>query len=188
MPEPFRPDASDLEGFRDYLRVFARAHIDAELRHRIDPSDVVQETLIKAHRSIGQFGGSGHRQLAGWMRRILANTLADAMRKAYREKRNLALERSLQAAVEESSARVEDWLAADQSSPSEQVAYQERLSRLATALADLPDDQRMAVEMHWLRQRSLADVAEQMDRTIASVAGLIRRGLSKLRQRLGDGD
>lgn len=184
MSEPSRVGTSHLEAFRDYLRVLARAHVDQELRHKIDPSDVVQETLIKAHRSIDQFRGNGERELAAWMRAILARTLADSIRKMRRGKRDIALERSLQATFDDSSARMEEWLAAGQSTPSEQLAYKERLSRVADALAELPEKQRTAVEMHYLGQCPLDVIAEEMKCTKASVAGLLRRGLTTLRERL----
>lgn len=184
MSQPSRVGISDLEAFRDYLRVLARAHVDPELRHKIEPSDLVQETLIKAHRSIGQFRGNGERELAAWMRAILARTLADSIRKMRRGKRDVAMERSLQATFDDSSARMEEWLAAGQSTPSDQLAYKERLSRVVEALAKLPEEQRTAVEMHYLGQCPLEEIAEEMERTKASVAGLLRRGLTTLRERL----
>ena len=174
----------NLERFRKYLHFLAQLHLEPQVQQRIDPSDVVQETLIKAYKSIDRFRGDSDKELAAWIRRILANTLADAIRQVHRGKRDIALERSLQAAVDESSARVEACLAADQSTPSEQVMREERLLQLAEAIADLPEDQRIALELHHLRGCNLADVAKQMKRSTPSVAGLIRRGLITLRKRL----
>ena len=94
------------------------------------------------------------------------------------------LERSLEAALDESSARVQAWMAAEEASPSEQAVRKERLDQLAAALARLPDEQRRAIELHHLKGDSLAEVTKQMDRSSASVAGLIRRGLIRSREQL----
>jgi len=42
--------------FREYLRMLARLHLDWRIQRKVDPSDVVQETLIKANQAIGNFG------------------------------------------------------------------------------------------------------------------------------------
>lgn len=66
--------------------------------------------------------------------------------------------------------------------PSAEAAHQEELLRLADALSRLPDDQRAAVEMHHLHGCSVLEVSDQLNRTEASVAGLLRRGLKRLRE------
>src|SRR4051794_8637935 len=103
-----------LERFRDYLRLLARLHLDERLRGKLDPSDLVQQTLLKAHQAHDQFRGQTSGELAVWLRRILVRTLADAVRDLLREKRNVALEQSLEQALEASSARLRNWLAAEQ--------------------------------------------------------------------------
>lgn len=183
MPDEAGPSKHAVEDYRDYLHLLARLQLDPRLRGKVDPSDVVQQTLAKAHQNRAQFRGQTVAEWAGWLRRILANTLIDAARKHQRE---LALERSLEQAVDESSARLEAWLAADQTSPSEIAARQEQLLSLARALAQLPEDQRTAVEQHHLRDASVAEVAALMGRTEPAVAGLLRRGLKKLRELLQD--
>ena len=55
---------------------------------------------------------------------------------------------------------------------------------LAAALAQLPDDQRAAVEVHHLQGCTLSETAAVLDRTERSVAGLLRRGLVRLRELL----
>jgi RNA polymerase sigma-70 factor (ECF subfamily) len=183
MPDEVLPPNRALEDYRDYLHLLARLQLDPRLRGKIDPSDVVQQTLVKAHQHREQFRGQSAGEQAGWLRRILANTLVDAARKFGRE---VDLQRPLEQAVHESSARLEAWLAAEQSSPSEVALRQEELLRLAGALARLPEDQRTAVELHHLRDGSVAEIAAHMGRTEAAVAGLLRRGLKKLRELLQD--
>jgi RNA polymerase sigma-70 factor (ECF subfamily) len=170
-----------VDQYRDYLRLLARLQLDPRLQSKLDPSDVVQLTLVKAQQHLDQFRGKTEAELAAWLRRILANTLADAARKFQRE---VPLAPRLEESLHESSARLEGWLVAEQSSPSEQAMRQEHLLRLAQALGQLPEDQRVAVEFHYLKAGSVAEVAAHMGRSEAAVAGLLRRGLKKLRDLL----
>jgi RNA polymerase sigma-70 factor (ECF subfamily) len=170
-----------LEAFRDYLHLLARLQLDTHLRGKLDPSDLVQQTLLKAHQRREDFRGSSSGERAAWLRRILATTLIDATRKYGRE---LAREGGIERTLDASSGRLEAWLAADQSSPSDAASRQEQLLRMASALARLPGDQRTVVELHHLGDVSVADLAAQLGRTEAAVAGLLRRGLQKLRDLL----
>jgi RNA polymerase sigma-70 factor (ECF subfamily) len=173
-----------LEQYRAYLRLLARLQLDPRLQGKLDASDVVQDTLLKAHAKISQFRGQSEAELAAWLRKILANTLAQAVRQFSAGIRDVGREHSLEAALEASSVRLEGWLAAEQSSPSQHVERQEQLLRLAEALARLPEDQRQAVELHHLQGHTVAELAERMGRSSASVGALLYRGLKRLRELL----
>ncbi|MFI5456285.1 MAG: sigma-70 family RNA polymerase sigma factor [Isosphaerales bacterium] len=174
-----------LESYRDYLRLLARLELDPRLRARLDPSDIVQQTLLQAHQALDQFHGEGQGALAAWLRQILARNLAMALRDHARAKRDVRRERDLQAALDRSSARLESWLAADQTSPSLQAERNEQLQRAANALAALPADQRDAVMLHFLNGLSLAEVGTRLGRSQAAAVGLIQRGLKAMRSTLG---
>ena len=171
-----------LEHYRDYLHLLARLQLRALLRGKLDPSDVVQETLLKAYQNRDQFRGQTEAEQAAWLRQILANTLANTIRDFGRECRDAALERSLEASLADSSARLEGWLAAQQSSPSEQAQRNEQLLRLTHALAGLPDDQREALLLRHFQGLSVSDIGVQLGRSRAAVASLLRRGLQQLRE------
>src|SRR5262245_11812431 len=148
-----------LEQHREYLRLLARLQLDPRMRGQMDPSDVVQQTLLAAHQKLDQFRGRTDAELRAWLRAILANQLALAARKfGWGEARG----RSLEAELEKSSMRLEALLASEQSSPSQGAMRAERLLELAEALAKLPDDQRTAVELRHLRGLSVPAVAEAM--------------------------
>jgi RNA polymerase sigma-70 factor (ECF subfamily) len=176
------PPGLVLERFRGYLLLLTQLHWDSRLQGRLDPSDLVQQSLLEAHQKRDQFRGTSEAELAGWLRQILAHNLADEFRRLDRAKRDVNLERSLEDLLGESSSRLQACLAAEQSSPSQKVAENEELTRLAGCLAQLPDPQREAVTLHHLQGLTLGELARRMERSEAGVAGLIRRGLKKLRQ------
>jgi RNA polymerase sigma-70 factor (ECF subfamily) len=181
------PDAGhELERFREYLGLLARMQLARRLQGKIDLSGVVQQTMLEAHQAIPQLQGQGDEQRAVWLRRILANNLRDEVRKLSAGKRDVGRERSLEAELEASSSRLEAWLAGNQSSPSQRAIRQEQLLALANALAELPAEQRQAVELHHLKGRPLAEVAREMARGKGAVAALLFRGLKKLRSMLKD--
>jgi RNA polymerase sigma-70 factor (ECF subfamily) len=174
------------EVYRDYLRILARLQFDDRLRGRLDPSDVVQQTLMMAHARGEQFRGRTEAEYKAWLRAILANNLALALRRFGREGGERV--QSLEVSLEQSSARLEAWLASDAPTPEQRVLAAERLARLAGALDALPDEQRAAITLRHLQGLSVAEVAERMGRTTASVAGLLRRGAQTLRERLDGPD
>ena len=182
-PRTFQADA--LERFRPYLRLLARLHLDARLHDKFEPSDIVQEVLLKAVQAFGQFRGASEAELAGWLRRILARHLANAIRDRGRDKRDIRRERSLQAAIDEASLRLERWLAVEQSTPSLKAEFNEQLLLLAEAIDRLPETQREALTLHYLRGCKIEEIAERMEKSIAAVAGLVKRGLRQLREDLG---
>jgi RNA polymerase sigma-70 factor (ECF subfamily) len=176
--------ADRLEPFRAYLRLLARLQLPAGVRSKFDASDIVQQVLLRAWQALDQFQGQSDAELAAWLRQILANTLANAVRDLGREKRDAGREVSLEAAVDHSSARLEAWLADRGSSPSVRADRNEQLLRLAGAIDELPEAQREAMVLHHLQGWTLDAVASHLERSPAAVAGLIKRGMKHLRQRL----
>jgi RNA polymerase sigma-70 factor (ECF subfamily) len=182
MPAEANAGEPDLERFRAYLRLLARVQLDPRLRARVEASDLVQQTLLQAYAARAQFRGQTDAEWTAWLRQILARNLLHAMRDLGRARRDVSRERSLEAALDHSSARLEAWLAAEQSSPSQQAMRNEEALRLAEALDRLPEAQREALILQHWHGCSLAEIGEHLGRTPAAVAGLIKRGLKQLRQ------
>jgi RNA polymerase sigma-70 factor (ECF subfamily) len=176
--------AEALEPFRHYLLVLAKLHLDARLRGKLDPADLVQQTLLRAYAALGELRTREPAVVAAWLRRILARTLADTVRHYDADKRAVDLEQSLTADLDKSASGLADWIAADQTSPSERAEPNEDLLRLADALAGLPDSQREVIALKHFQGKTLAEIATATGRTVPAVVGRLRRGLESLRESL----
>jgi RNA polymerase sigma-70 factor (ECF subfamily) len=176
--------AVDLERFREYLRLLAQMQIDPRLRRDQDASDIVQTVMLRAYDGLADFRGATAAELTGWLRKILANTLANVLRDRLRDLRDVRREVNFAQALDESSLHLAACAASREPSPSSVLQGKEDAVRLAQALAQLPDLQREAVTLKHLEGRSLVEVANLMARSPASVASLLRRGLVKLRELL----
>lgn len=174
-------DGLTLERFREYLHLLARLHLAEGRAGKLDASDVVQQALLEGHRQRANFRGRCDAEMAAWLRQILAGVLTDARRALGRSKRDVARERSLEAALDQSSMQIGSWLAAPQSSPSAQAQRHEEAVRLAAALATLPEAQREALVLRYYQSQSLDDISRRLGRSPAAVAGLLKRGARQLR-------
>ena len=174
----------DWARFREYLRFLADVQLGGQLRTKIDPSDLVQQTLLQAHMAQDQCRAENSAGQAAWLRQVLNRNLLHAARDLQRDKRDVRRERSLQAVLNESSCRIERFLAADESTPDVRAERNEQISHLAVALAKLPEAQRDAIVAHYWQGRSLSEVGEQLGRSAPAVAGLIHRGLKALKATL----
>jgi RNA polymerase sigma-70 factor, ECF subfamily len=170
------------ERYRAYLLLLARMRLRNTNNARIDPSDVVQQTMLNAHRGRDQFAGKTEAQWKAWLRQILAHVIADAGDK-------LPNQRNIQADLEQSASRLEALLPKVNSTPSFKVQAEEQVLRLAEALLKLLPDERTALELRFLQQPrwSQTRIAQHLGRpTNKAVAGLLARGLVKLRALLED--
>jgi RNA polymerase sigma-70 factor (ECF subfamily) len=185
-PSQAAVEQSEFERFRNYLRFLADIKLDRRLRGRIDPSDIVQETLLRAFDARNTFRGHSSGQRVAWLRQILMRTLLHALRDARCAKRDIAREQRLDKLLDQSSYRIEHWLAADEASPSQAVLQAEELLRVAEAIYELPEPERVAVIGYYWQRGTLAEISLELGRSVPAVAGLVHRGLRRLRGRLVD--
>jgi RNA polymerase sigma-70 factor, ECF subfamily len=173
-----------LEPYRRYLFVLASVHLPPELRSKLDPADLVQQTLLRAYAALADFRGEDPASLTAWLRKILANELCDTLKHFHRDKRDISRELSLHADLDRSASGLERWLAADQTSPSGQAMQNEHLLRLADALGTLPDLMREVVLLKHCQGWTLQEISVRLSKSIPSIASLLRRGLEQLRHQL----
>jgi len=173
-----------LERFREPLRRLSRRHMGAALSRRLDASDVVQQTFLEAHLSIGRFRGTSEPEFVAWLRHILDCNLADAARGHLATgKRAAAREASLDDS-RDAGAALHRRLASSQSSPSLRAIRLEQAARFLESLDLLPPDQREAVRLRHVEGWPLDRIALRLGRSPEAAAGLLKRGLQALRARL----
>ncbi|MGC8642681.1 MAG: sigma-70 family RNA polymerase sigma factor [Isosphaeraceae bacterium] len=174
-----------LETYRGYLAVIARALMNPGLRSRVEPSDLVQETLLEAHRDFAQFTDAGTTGLAAWLRKILVRNVIDRDDFHRAERRDVRRERSIDAASGSSGHALIDVLAAPISSPSAQAMRRQEDDALAEALHRLPADYRQVFVLRSLQGVPVEEIAVQMGRSANAVRLLWGRALLKLTVILG---
>src|SRR3954453_13814512 len=174
--------------YHAYLHVLARAQLGRHLRGKCDSSDVVQETLLEAHRDFAAFNGSAEPELLAWLRRILSHNLFNEARRFAAQQRDTSREISIdqvRAGVEHSSVALARGLAADTPTPSQLASQRESAVRLADALAKLPDDYRDVLMLRIFEELPAEEVAQRMNRTAGAVRMLQMRALQALREVMG---
>jgi RNA polymerase sigma-70 factor (ECF subfamily) len=175
-----------LERYRNYLKLLARLQINRRLQGKVEPSDLVQETFLEAHRNFGQFQGRTEAELARWLRQILAHNLANVVRHYHgTRRRDVPLERELAVELDQSSRVFDPGLVARRGSPSQQAADREQMVLVADALSRLPEDYREVLVLRHLEGLSFPEVAQRMGRSVKSVDHLWVRALGRLRRVLG---
>ncbi len=180
------PPPWNLDRYRPLLRVLMRqVQFDPRLRRRFDESDLVQEALLHAHQNLPGFRGTTEAELVKWLEQILARVATDAVRRERAHKRDVALEQNFGDAFDQSSARLERCLSADQSSPSQRAARHEEFLRLVGAVDRLPEAERDVIIQRHLMELPVEQIAANLGRTEKAIAGLLFRAQQRLRGLLG---
>ncbi|HEY3966094.1 MAG TPA: sigma-70 family RNA polymerase sigma factor [Planctomycetaceae bacterium] len=171
-----------LDKHRDQLRALAERDLSDRLRRRVDASDIVQQTFLIAQRCFEQFRGESDPELTAWLRQILSQNVQEAVRRNVQaQNRTVTQEVSLQSA---GTTGLPFDAAGNDPTPSRLAVRSEAAAGLLAALDSLPDDQRQAVRLKHLDGRTIAEIALSLGKTEAAVAGLLRRGVVALRQKL----
>jgi RNA polymerase sigma-70 factor, ECF subfamily len=169
-----------LELYRNYLRLMARSLISQQLRPRLDGSDLVQETFLKAHREFPGFLGSSEPELVAWLRQILVRSLADQLRRHRAGRRDYRRDEPIDVVLDRSSLAIQRALAAPVSSPSSHASRREQAVLLADALAKIPSDYREVFLMRNLEHVPFEEIGARMGRSSGAVRMLWTRAIKRL--------
>jgi len=150
------------------LAGFIRVRMGPELRARVAPEDVLQETLLEAARKVDAFEPRGPAAFYGWLVEIARYKLAEA-RRASR-----ALKRARQTPLDSAVAP------GVTSTPSRHAERTERAERLAAALERIDGTRAEAVRLRYLEGLSVADAAARMGCSEPALKSRVARGLGEL--------
>lgn len=172
-----------LEQYRGYLLMLAHRYLSERLRRRVDPADIVQLTYLEAKRDLPNFRGSTPAEFAGWLRGMLKNNVATAVTRHITTKKR-SMNREVNLAPKPAGESDNGWvgqLPGSTTSPSGIAIRTEAAVALVEALHELPETQAEAVRLRYMEGLPLADIVERMGKSDTAVAGLLKRGLKKLR-------
>jgi RNA polymerase sigma-70 factor (ECF subfamily) len=171
---------------RSRLRRMIAVRIDPRLAGRVDPSDIVQETLLEAARKLPRFASERRLPFYPWLRELACEQLIRLHRHHLQaQRRSVTREENLSLALsEESTAELADFLAAGQSGPSQQAIREEIRHRVREALAQLDPRDREILVMRHLEQLEIAEIAAILQITESAVMMRRFRALERLRQLL----
>jgi RNA polymerase sigma-70 factor (ECF subfamily) len=169
-----------LETHRNYLRVLAASCLHREMQGKADPSDVVQETLLKVHENFRHFRGTTEVEWMAWLRKILVNHLSDYQKGFRRERRSVAREQSLESLVERSSVMLRNLGPAPGPSPSQEAQRREAAAIVAEAIAELEPEDRDVVILRNLHELDWKAVGEQTGRSPDAARMLWARAMQRV--------
>ena len=167
------------DAYRNYLSVVARAQVGSWLRTKVDPSDLVQQTLLEAHRDFARFKGKTEQEWIAWLRRILSHNATDFARRFHAAKKR---QQNREVPLVDGSGGQEP--ADSGETPSRQVIRAETQREVADALSRLSPDHQEVIMLRNLQRLPFDEVARQMNRTRPAAQMLWLRAIKKLQQAL----
>lgn len=180
MAEPGQSQTDRLAQFEASALEYLDPLYSAALRMARNPQDaedLVQDTFLKAFTAFEQYQPGTN--LKAWLYRILTNTYINHYRKKQREPQQTPAE------------DLTDWEVNSTPDLTAQSAELSALSQLtdtevSEALAQLPQDRRMAVYYADVEGMAYQDIADIMDCPVGTVMSRLHRGRAQLRTLLAD--
>jgi RNA polymerase sigma-70 factor (ECF subfamily) len=175
-----------LELYRNYIGLMAQLQVGQRLQGKLSPSDLVQDTFLRAQQGFSGFRGQSEGELISWLRQILASQVADTVRRFGSQKRDMRLEQQLEHELDQSHQNLAGRLASESGTPSEHAVRREQSVILSDALARLPGDYREVLVLRHLEGLGFPEIAQRMERTHDSVRHLWVRAVARLRAEVGE--
>ncbi|HVR74913.1 MAG TPA: RNA polymerase sigma factor [Planctomycetota bacterium] len=169
-----RGDRTAFEGLVAPERSRLLGHIQGllgrKLRVKVDPEDVLQESLLRALEAIARFEGRNASDFERWLEGIARNVVRNLVRKkGWTTELEIARD-----------------VPAPGSSPSHRHRREERFERLSKAVESLSPDYRTVIRLVRIDGLKIQEVAGRMNRSESAVKNLLLRAMKALRDSLGE--
>ncbi len=178
MPEV--PDIKEIQSYRVTLEDWLSHRIRSHLRRYMSPEDIASEVMLEAVAKRKQLPSDPLR-LRDWLRQAALHTLLDMERDLRRKKRDWRRRAYISGS---SGIRVCASFRSGVPSPSSIESRNEAIAALRRSLNDLNPHQAKALELHHLRGLTIDETAQEMDRTVSAIQGLLRRGMNAIRRKM----
>ncbi len=176
-----------LDQCRGYLTVIVQQEINQQMRAKIAPSDLVQESLLEAYRGFENFQGTSERELLGWLRKTLLNNCADAVRH-YRGTARRAMDRECSLDDCSDSDYPRAVVESQSSLPLDKAIRNEQQQRALDGIRQLPERQRRAVMLRNLEAKSFSEIGEALQISTDAARKLWERAIQRLAENLDSND
>ena len=183
--------AGDLEALEalfaamhDRFLGLARRKVGVDWQGKVDPDDILQEAYIAAFGGIDGFRPEGADAFYRWVAAIIDHRFIDAVRKLRRQKRDVTRQQRMPSRISRHESLVKQ-LGDAHKRPSQAARRQDAIGTLMACIAQLPEDQRVAVQRLHLDEAPIGEVARELDRTEDAVRRLAGRGLGALEKLMG---
>jgi RNA polymerase sigma-70 factor, ECF subfamily len=173
-----------LELHRRRLRRMIAARLDRRLAPRLDPSDVVQETLADAARRLPDYLRDRPLPFYPWLFRLAADRLARTHRDHIGSTvRGIGREERINGTAhdEATAERLVDRLTANDTTPGRRMAREERRLSLAGAIERMDEIDREILGLRYLDQLAFDEIAAVLEIGLSAAKMRHFRALERLR-------
>lgn len=163
---------------RSYLLMIASQRLDVGLRGKMDASDIVQQSLMEAHKGFNEFRGHSEGEIKAWACKLVIHNLVDAGRRFRQsQKRNIRKETTWTEQNELAAIK-------NEASPSTALRQRECDDELARIVSQLPQRSQQVLELRHRMGLSHAQVALELGMTESGARKLWSRIVLELQERL----
>ena len=173
-----------LAELRSYLLAIANEQFNERLQGKLGPSDIVQQSMIRAVGNFGDYRGQSEAEFRGWLRQIVINETRQAHRGHAADKRDYRREQELHA--DESAAAIREPV--DQNlTPATHTLALEQSEAIKRLVSQLPENYQTVIRLRNWEELSFEEIAQRTGMSVSGAAKVWYRALVEI-QRLFDKD